>query len=204
MNRIERFFCYGLIGSMAIYIFFLQTCNGSSNKGSDLCNSSVVNIDIQKQPRYFPVYKPYPVEVIIPGPSTIDSIPYTDSNYCKQLAIDHFTMKVYNDTLNNDTIDIWVNDTVMGNELLNRGVSYKIKKPFITVVNDRFQVFASGNIGTDLKGFVAGPEIILKDKRGFLYKAGVDFNTSGTITYRLGFGFLIRLKKRPKLTDVIK
>lgn len=196
MNR----FYLVVIAAMAIYIFFLQACNGNQTKGSQVSQYEKTNIVKMKVPKYYPVYVPKPVEVLVPGPSVLDTIPYADSTYCKQLAVDYYTTRHYNDTIEGDTCNVYVKGRVYGNQLDSVEVGYKLNVPLVTVqeYKPRVQVFLSGNVGTNLKGFVAGPEVIVKDKRDFLYKAGVDFNTTGDIIYRVGFGFKLSFPRLSK------
>lgn len=196
--KIERYFWMAVVIAMAIYIFFLQTCNGTKGKGNTVGCGDIVKIEVQKSPRYFPVYTPVPYEVQLPGQTILDTIDFTDTNYCKDVTVKYLTENTYKDTLHTDTIDIYVEEIVQQNAIKSRLIGYKILKPFVTIADDRFQVFVAGNLGTDGKGFVAGPELMFKPKNNYLFKVGVDFNTTGVITYRVGFGFLIRFKKRIK------
>jgi hypothetical protein len=194
MNR----FYLVLISAMAIYIIFLQACGGSNKAGVGV-EYSTTSIIKMKVPRFTEVIKPVPVEVTTPPITIFDTIPYTDSTYCKNLASDYYTARVYNDTIQGDTCDLYVKARVYGNELDSVQLGYKLNIPLVTVqeYKPRIQVFVAGNVGTNLKGFVAGPELIVKDKRDFLYKAGVDFNTTGDIIYRVGFGFKLSFGKKP-------
>lgn len=156
------------------------------------------------QPRYFPVFVPAihketPPETLYVMSTVIDSAGRIDSSKCVDLAMDHHTTREYSDTLRDDTADVFVSATVRENRIDHMQLGYRIKIPITTVTNTynkpRIQLFAAGNLGTDLIGFMAGAELILKDKRNFIYKAGVDFNTAGNHVYRVGAGFLISFRK---------
>lgn len=194
----ERGFYMLTIAALVLVIWLLQTCNGKKQRATSMCDRDILKVEIQKAPRYFPVYTPVPYEVQVPGATVLDTIDFTDTNYCKEVTTKYLTQNTYNDTLHTDTIDIYVQEIVQQNTIKQRLVGYKILKPFVTLADDRFQVFVAGNLGTDLKGFVAGPEVLFKPKNNYLFKVGVDFNTTGAITYRVGFGMLIRFKKRIK------
>lgn len=194
--RKERLFYLVTIAALVLVIWLLQTCNGKQ-KGLTMADRDILKIEIPKT-KFFPKYIPVPYEVQLPGETILDTIDFTDTNYCKEVTKQLLSTVTYNDTIRDSTIDIFIQEKVSQNKIQERLVGYKIKKPFITLADDRFQVFVAGNVGTDLKGFVAGPEIMFKPKNNYLFKLGVDFNTTGTITYRVGFGWLIRFKKRLK------
>lgn len=70
-------------------------------------------------------------------------------------------------------------------------------------IKPRTQVFLAGNVGAgfdmsdkSISGFMAGPEVIIKDKKGFLYGAGASWCTTGDVYAHAKFGFLLRFKRR--------
>ena len=47
---------------------------------------------------------------------------------------DYFAKKFYNDTVSNDSVDVYLKETIFKNELLSRKVAYKIKFPTQKVI----------------------------------------------------------------------
>jgi hypothetical protein len=201
--KLNRFYLLIII-AMGIYITFLQACNGSNKSVAGLDEYQKTDLIVMKVPRLTVKYKPVPVEVIVPGPEIIDSIPYTDSTYCKELAIDHFTTRTYNDTVKGDTCDLYVKARVHNNQIDSVQLGYKLNIPLVTVqpFKSRVQVFVAGNIGAGItiptkqvNGFCAGAEFMIKDKRNYLYGAGVTWNTDGNMYVTAKFGLMLSFPK---------
>jgi hypothetical protein len=148
----------------------------------------------------FPVYVPTPQFVQLPS-DTIH-IPYLDSNYCKQIAMDYLSTRFYSDTLQNDSVDLFIRSQVSNNRIVKMESGYKLKFPTSTttiIAPNRIKVFLGGNVGTDLKNFYAGLDLSLTDKKDFIYHAGVAFSpTGGQPIYQLGFGFKLNFNKHKK------
>lgn len=102
--------------------------------------------------------RPVPSQVLPP-----DTVFIYDEEKCEQLFVDHFSKRIYNDTLQNDSFAfISLRDTVFKNKLMGRTLTYRDRTPteFITttttttnIVADRprYRLYA-GPIVTYVKG----------------------------------------------------
>lgn len=198
----ERFLLvWALIATVLVVILFsLKSCSG---KGKDSYTTLSIDYvyDTIEVSKPFPVYTPTLVKVTTPGKTIIDSVPYVDSNYCKQLAIEYFSQKEYLDTVNGDSIDVIVQSWVSKNNLDSIKPTVNIKIPYIQTIitpipKTPWKFYVGANIGTNGLGFIGGPEITLTDRNRMLYKAGVDFSTYTTPVYRLGFGVKLSFPKK--------
>jgi len=195
-NRIW-FICFGVL---LIYILYLQQCKGKSTHTSSHTDTVSVVYKFDTVAHMFPVYIPRPQFVQLPS-DTI-KIPYLDSNYCKQIAMDYLSTRFYSDTLQNDSVDLFIRSQVSNNRIVKMESGYKLKFPTSTttiIAPNRIKVFLGGNVGTDLKNFYAGLDLSLTDKKDFIYHAGVAFSpTGGQPIYQLGFGFKLNFNKHKK------
>lgn len=190
-NRIW-FIAFGLL---LIYILYLQQC-----KGGKVENTTTVQTiyKFDTVPKFFPVYIPQPQYVKLPS-DTI-KIPYTDTNYCKKIATDYLSTRYYSDTLQNDSVDLYIRSEVVNNRLARLQGGYKLKFPTSTtniIQPNKIKFFVGGHVGTDLKNFYAGLDLTLVDKKEFGYRAGVSFSpTGGAPMYQIGFNYKLRFKRK--------
>lgn len=122
-----------------------------------MCNNPEIVSETQTQTIYETVYdsvdrivyidRPVPSEVLPP-----DTVFIYDQEKCEQLFADHFSKRIYLDTLQNDSFAfISLRDTVFMNRLMGRTLTYKDRTPTeiitttnTTVINSgpRFRLFA--------------------------------------------------------------
>jgi hypothetical protein len=174
---------------------YLQQC-----KGGKVENTTTVQTiyKFDTVPKFFPVYIPQPQYVKLPS-DTI-KIPYTDTNYCKKIATDYLSTRYYSDTLQNDSVDLYIRSEVVNNRLARLQGGYKLKFPTSTIniiQPNKIKFFVGGHVGTDLKNFYAGLDLTLVDKKEFGYRAGVSFSpTGGAPMYQIGFNYKLRFKRK--------
>lgn len=190
--------CFGVL---LVYIIFLQQCKSGNNTHTSSHTDTVsVIYKFDTVAKFFPVYVPTPQFVQLPS-DTI-RIPYSDSNYCKQIATDYLSNRFYSDTLQNDSVDLYVRSQVSNNRIVKMESGYKIKFPVTSttiIAPNRIKVFLGANMMTDAKNFYAGLDLSLTDKKDFIYRAGVSFSpTGGQPMCQLGFGFKLNFNKHKK------
>lgn len=188
---------------LAIILFNIKSCGSGPKKGI-ICSDAdtIFYTDTIRDTIRIPAYKPKIVKITLPGEKEIDSIPYVDSNYCKQLAIDYLTQKEYLDTLiAGDSLDLIIWSRISKNSIDSVKPTLNIKIPYVKTVvtpipKTPWKFYIGANFGTNGQGFIAGPEIILTDRNRMLYKAGVDFSTYTPPIYRLGFAVKFSFPKK--------
>lgn len=180
---------------LLIYILYLQQCKSGKIENTNTIETIYKYDTI---PKFFPVYIPQPQFVQLPS-DTI-KIPYTDTNYCKKIAIDYLSTRYYSDTLKNDSVDLYIRSEVVNNKLARMQGGYKLKFPITTtniIQPNRIKFYIGGNVGTDLKNFYLGLDAMLIDKKEYGYRAGVSFSpTGGQPMYQIGFSYKLRFKKK--------
>jgi hypothetical protein len=219
MVKLNRFFLtYALVTTVIIIIMsrFIGCGGPASPYGWGGYTKTVTvqqTLDTVKAHISIPTFKPKVVYVKVPDESQVDSFPYVDSNYCKQLVAEFITQRTYLDTVktkHGDSLQLVLKSFVSSNKLDSVKADIDIKIPFVktettTIIEPipktPWKFYICGNIGTNGLGFVGGPEMALTDRNHFIYKAGVDFSTFSTPVYRIGFGYKISFPKKKKVPD---
>lgn len=79
---------------------------------------------------------PKPINIITPADTFIQMVPYIDSTYCKQLAVEFYTRNIYSQTLVDDSIlTASIVDTICQNKIGNRSFKYRINRPQTIITN---------------------------------------------------------------------
>lgn len=183
--------------ALIVYIIYLQSCGKGGRVEKTTIVETVYKFDTIDH--FFPVYTPTNVFTQLPN-ETI-SIPYLDSNYCKQIAIDYLSTRYYSDTLSNDSVDLYNYAEVTNNKIVKQRSGYRLKFP-VAVTNivqeNRVKFYLGGTVGSDFKNqLYFGPQISLTDKRDNLYQLGAAFSPfGGSPIYTFGFGFKLKFKKK--------
>lgn len=77
-----------------------------------------------------------PIKIITPADTFIQMIPYIDSAYCKQLAVEFYTRNIYSQTLVDDSIlTASIVDTICQNKIGNRSFKYRLNRPQTIITN---------------------------------------------------------------------
>lgn len=77
-----------------------------------------------------------PIKIITPADTFIQMVPYIDSTYCKQLAVDFYTRNIYSQTLVDDSIlTASIVDTICQNKIGDRSFKYRINRPQTIITN---------------------------------------------------------------------
>ena len=94
---------------------------------------------------------------------------------------DYNSKYVYNDSLKNDTLSLYINDIIFKNKLLSRNIKYTIKFPIVTinntVIKNKNEFYTGvGLVGSNTGINYFGPEFLLRTKKKSVYGLGVGVN----------------------------
>lgn len=156
--------------------------------GIHWCNNPMVVTETQTQTIYETTYdsvekivyidRPVPSEVLPP-----DTVFVYDQEKCEQLFADHFSKRIYLDTLQNDSAAfISLRDTVFMNRLMGRTLTYKNRRPTEITTTTNTTVI---NSGPRFKLF-AGPIVTYSPDIGSGIGAGVMFSSK---TFAAGYSY---------------
>ena len=196
MFKDNKIFLIG-IAALLIYIIYLQSCQGNGKIERQTIVETIYKFDTVE--RFYPIYTPTNIFTQLPN-ETIQ-IPYLDSNYCKRIAVDYLSTRFYQDTLVNDSVDVYNFAEVTNNKIVKQRTGYRIKFP-VTVTNivqpNRIKFYIGGTLGSDFKNQIyLGPQITLQDKREYLYQIGAGFAAlGGPPVVSVGMSFKIKLKRK--------
>jgi hypothetical protein len=119
---------------------------------------------------------PVPYVTTLPADTVIQTVPYIDSAYCKQLAIRYYSRNVYRQTLVDDSIlTASLLDTVSENRLLNRKFEFKINRPQTVIVNtmqpaekQSIRLFVGATVTKLPANYSVGPSVMLSLRKSAL------------------------------------
>ena len=183
-----------IIAILIIVIIFLRSCDGGKCPEPITITKTTVKTDtvvtyktIEKSTKvYIPKYTTKIISKTLP--ISIDTI---------AILNDYYSKYVYQDTIKNDSVKIYILDTISKNKIQNRKVKYIITHPTITVTNtitnnievkQKTQLYFGFGIGankTNITNF--GPEMLLKTKKDKIFGIGVgiDQNIQPTAGFRM-------------------
>jgi len=186
-----------IIGILVAIIFLQRSCQ-HCDPCPEAKTDTVTIVKYDTVERIIYVEKPVPYQIIIPGPTQIDSAK------CQLLYRLYNSKNIYLDTLLNDTSAfISVRDTVFQNQLGYRKLYFVNKRPTIiqttttTIVGDttkkRNKVFIGLALGRWTEEFTLGPSLMLVTKKDRAYSLQYD------PFYKCAYGTIywkIKLKNR--------
>lgn len=196
MQQYKNYIFYIILILLMLYIVYMQSCKKSSSGTDTITKQTFYYYDTVVHE--YPVL--YPVEKITVLPSDTVKIPYTDTNYCKQLALDYLSTRYYADTLKDDSLEVYTSAAVSNNKILKQQIKYKFLYP-TSVTNiiqeNRIKFYLGGTIGTDLQNLYLGADATLIDKKDFLYKANIGISPiNGKPIYTVGFGYKLSFRRK--------
>lgn len=133
-----KFYKYGFLTSLIVIaiLILIQTCSGGQK---ELVSSvDTVYIPSKDKPHNLPLPKtiekpvPYIVEVPTPG-DTIWMPPIKTKIDTLAILSDYYLKRSYNDSISNDSITIYLKESVCKNELERSHVGYRWKVPNMTI-----------------------------------------------------------------------
>lgn len=175
MNKQNIFFT--LIIGVLLIIIILQKCGCGDNININK-NDTITTIDtqlvevIKEIPTYIPKWKTK-IEYIHDTTQIIDTA---------FVLGDYFATYVYEDSLINDTLSLYINDSINQNKIKNRNIKYKLTYPIITITNNiseppKHEFYAGIGITGNNNGInYFGPNILWRNKKKSIYGLGVGIN----------------------------
>jgi len=162
-----------------VIIILLQKCGNEKIKPSLLIHDTIQNIDttyvnvIKNIPTYIPKYKTK-IQYIYDSTKIIDTV---------YIINDYNSTYFYKDSLVNDTIHLYVSDSISKNKIKSRNVKYNIKYPTLTITNNvvenKNELYYGLNIAGSKQGINSfGPELMLRTKQKSSYGLGLAINGS--------------------------
>lgn len=203
MQQYKNYIFYIILILLLLYIVYMQSCKKSPSGTDTVTKQTFYYYDTVVHE--YPVL--YPVEKLVITPADTVKIPYTDTNYCKQIALDYLSTRYYSDSLKNDSLEVYTSSVVSNNKLLKQKIDYKFLYP-VAVTNilpNRIKFYLGGTIGTDLQNLYLGVDATLIDKKDFLYKANIGISPiNAKPIYTIGFGYKLSFRKKDKLLNIIR
>jgi hypothetical protein len=168
---------YFIIIVILVIVILLQKCGGGKNTTTSPNNDTITTIDtvyhtvIKEVATYIPKYTTK-IKYIHDVTSTIDTV---------FVVNDYNSKYVYNDSLKNDTLSLYINDIIFKNKLLSRNIKYTIKFPTVTinntVIKNKNEFYTGvGLVGSNTGINYFGPEFLLRTKKKSVYGLGVGIN----------------------------
>ena len=168
---------YFIIIVILVVVILLQKCGGSKNTTTSPNNDTITTIDTvyhtvtKEVATYIPKYTTK-IKYIHDVTSTIDTV---------FVVNDYNSKYVYNDSLKNDTLSLYINDIIFKNKLLYRNIKYIIKFPTVTinntVIKNKNEFYTGvGLVGSNTGINYFGPEFLLRTKKKSVYGLGVGVN----------------------------
>lgn len=169
-------FYFLIIAILVIVILLQKSCSGGS-KVTVPNNDTITTIDTvyhtvtKEVATYIPKYTTK-IKYIHDVTSTIDTV---------FVVNDYNSKYVYNDSLKNDTLSLYINDIIFKNKLLSRNIKYTIKFPTVTinntVIKNKNEFYTGvGLVGSNTGINYFGPEFLLRTKKKSVYGLGVGVN----------------------------
>lgn len=175
MNKQNIFFT--LIIGVLLIIIMLQKCGCGDNININK-NDTITTIDtqlvevIKEIPTYVPKWKTK-IEYIHDTTQIIDTA---------FVLGDYFSTYVYEDSLINDTLSLYINDSINQNKIKNRSIKYKLIYPIITITNNiqeppKHEFYAGIGIAGNNNGInYFGPNVLWRNKKKSIYGLGIGIN----------------------------
>lgn len=174
---------------LSIFLFKAE-CGKPSVKGEDIKvggkTYEVIKRTIDTQ------YVPYKVQgrtdTLIEDTTVYVEVPYIDSVTLRKYAEEYYTKKVFNDTININFGNVYIQDTVSRNRIISRTWWTDLELPTITetrIVKDKPKNELYVGIKSDFQknGTFAGigPSLLIKTKKNRIYGAGVSLVGSNIV-----------------------
>jgi len=193
LKKIFNNILYLIIVVLVVIIFLQRSCTGGKKVIKENYRDTVEVIRWDTITKTIPSYIPKYYTLI----DTI-YIPKWDTLYINQpidtakILKDYFRYYAYQDTLKNDTVQIFISDTISRNKILKRGITYNIKYPTreITIteyINPR-NLYLGLGLGGNQNGFnYIGTELLYRGKNSQAVGLGIGLNENFNLALRGSF-----------------
>ncbi len=184
-----------LIVLLIIVIIILRQC---SSTGYPEPNVKIETIETVKYDTIKVSTVEYVPKWINVSPDTVFLETATSVDTNKILA-DYFATYTYSDTINDDTVTVYINDEISRNRISKRKVSYEIAYPTKTITNNITEVlnerefYVGPTISASTSSFeFVGVEGIFRSRKNTAFKLNVGINEE--LGLQMGFGLHWKLK----------
>jgi hypothetical protein len=171
---------YLIISILILMIsLWVQRCGDGKQPSSTIIEKRIIDTVYTEVIKEVPTYIPQWNTIIkyVHDTTKIIDTTYVIGNY--------YSTYVYNDSLINDTLCLYINDSVSENKIKTRDIKYTISFPTITITdiiiqNKNEYYVGFGLIGNKTSINYFGPELLLRTKKKNVYGIGVGID--GNIT----------------------
>ena len=185
-------FYFLIIAILVIVLLLQKSCSGGGNVNPSPNDTiRVIDTSYVTVTKYVPTYVPkWNTKVKYVYDTTVK----IDTAY---VVGDYYSTYFYKDSLINDTLCLYINDSISQNKIQSRSLKYTLKFPTVTVTNTVIKnknefYYGLGLVGSKTGINFFGPELLLRTKKKSVYGLGVgidgDFqpNLSLRIYWKIG------------------
>ena len=198
LNNIQTIIIIGLV----IVIFLLRECDGGKEVEPEI--ERIVKVEtkydtiIKSVPTYVPEYR---TKIVT---KTIHDTIQPDIDTASILE-DYFATYSYIDTVDADSINLVIFDTISQNKILSRGIDYSLIYPTTTitkerVVNEREFYVGFGIGGSQSQISYLTSELTFRTKKKQIYGVGLGINSNLEPIVGFKMSWKIKNLKKPSLT----
>jgi len=185
-----------LIVTAGVVIFSTTTvkCNRNDNRESSVVKTDTI-VKIDTVCKVITKHQPVIDTFII---TRTDTLNFTDSVFCKQLALEYYKRNIYQDTLLHDSSALIVlYDTAYMNGLCERKLEFRNTQATLIVTkvinqSPKSRVFVGAGIGVKGARFAVQTSVLYM-RKNTVYLLGYDFNNKMPLA---GLYFNINLKRK--------
>jgi len=178
-------FEYIIIGVLLVIILFMGVCNKPCPTNPTITTTTITKWDTLKieTPRYIPKYIKKvgePIIVYLP--------PITDTAFAlEELMTKYYSFYNVKDTIDHDSVKIYIDDTLSENKITSRQVKYNINYPTKIITRtitypapkSKRELYYGFGLGGSQQGFnYLGGELMLKTKNKKSLGLGVGINNN--------------------------
>lgn len=184
---------------LIILIILMRMCSGKSNPAKE--PKVITNTIVET--KYDTIKETIKSYIPIPGPVRYDTTYLYHDIDTAAILKDYFAEYTYNDTIDRDTVKIYINDKVTKNKIVSRDIKYEILYPtkIITIKEEHYinqrEFYIGPRLGATISGqtqlsFI-GIESVFRSKKNKTFSVAAGVNQNFGI--ELGLGLHWKLTK---------
>jgi hypothetical protein len=165
---------------LILIIIFLKTCSKQDKPQTKTITTTTIETKWDTVKTSIPIYIPkYHTKIVNKYDTLWKDV---DTSY---ILKDYFSLYVYFDTINKDSLTLVINDTITQNKIKNRKIDYKILYPTKTItihtkeyINNR-ELYLGLGLGATINeiSYINGG-LLFKTKKKNIYNIGVGLNNN--------------------------
>jgi hypothetical protein len=179
-------FYFLIIVTLIIVILLQKSCGGGKVTAPENDTITVTDTSYATITKYVPTYIPkWHTKVKYVHDTTVK----IDTAY---VIGEYYSTYFYTDSLINDTLCLYINDSISQNKVQSRSLKYTLKLPTVTITNivikSKNEFYTGlGLVGSSTGIGFFGPELLLRTKKKSVYGLGVgiDGNLQPNISLRV-------------------